>query len=212
MLDFYFKKGARILNFKSLKKWPRLEQDKLIQHLIFQKKHLPFVQSDVYGKAEVLKNKIINFPKVIKAAYGSHGDNVFKVESKKDLRKIITKYPPSSLLVQPYLPGGQDLRVIVLGGRAIGAMKRIAQRGQFLTNYSAGGMVKKFELDQTTKELAEKAARAFFLDYVGVDLMKDEKGWWRILEVNRACQFKGFEKATGINLARKVIEYLLERK
>ena len=41
---------------------------------------------------------------------------------------------------------------------------------------------------------------------------QDKEGNWRILEVNRACQFEGFEKATGINVPKAVIEYLLKKK
>ena len=52
------------------------------------------------------------------------------------------------------------------------------------------------------------------LDYVGVDLMMGNPpegeagdGEWKVLEVNRACQFKGFEQATGVNVAKELINY-----
>jgi glutathione synthase/RimK-type ligase-like ATP-grasp enzyme len=49
------------------------------------------------------------------------------------------------------------------------------------------------------------------LDYGGVDIMKDEGGKNYVLEVNRACQFKGFEKSTGINVAKRVVEMLVSK-
>ena len=51
-------------------------------------------------------------------------------------------------------------------------------------------------------------AKIFKLDYCGIDLMKNEDGDWIVLEVNRACQFEGFEKSTGINVASKVVDCL----
>ncbi len=209
LLSLFEKRGVKILNSESYKKWWQL--DKLTQQFVFQENCLPFVETMIFGTKKSLEKNIKDFPKVVKSYSGSHGENVFKVENRKDLKKIVKKYPPETLLVQPFLPAGEDIRVIVLGGKAIGAMKRIARPSQFLTNYSAGGMVEKFELDKTTRQLAKKAAEAFFLDYVGVDLMKDWQGQWRILEVNRACQFEGFEKSTGINVAKKVVNFLIKK-
>jgi glutathione synthase/RimK-type ligase-like ATP-grasp enzyme len=38
--------------------------------------------------------------------------------------------------------------------------------------------------------------------------MKNEEGRWVVLEINRACQFEGFEKSTAINVAGRIVEYL----
>jgi RimK family alpha-L-glutamate ligase len=209
LLDYFERQEATILNKKTYKLWSRL--DKFTQQMRLAKLGLPFVESFLYGSRQRLEKKMF-YPAVVKSYFGSQGKRVFKVESKKQLDKLLEEFLPGNLLIEPVLPEGEDIRVIVLGGKAIGAMKRIARPGQFLTNYSAGGMVEKFELDKTTRQLAEKAAKAFFLDYVGVDLMKDWQGQWRILEVNRACQFEGFEKSTGINVAKKVVEYLISKR
>lgn len=208
LVSFLAKKGALILNRKTYEAWARL--DKLSQYFLLSQKGLPIVETELFANEERME-KNLRFPSVVKNYFGSQGKKVFKVEKKDDLQEILKNYLAGNLLIQPVLPGGEDIRVIVLGGKAIGAMKRIAQKGAFLTNYSAGGMVENYPLDEKTKRLAEKTAEVFFLDYVGVDLMKDKKGQWRILEVNRACQFEGFEKATGINVAEMTIEWLLKK-
>lgn len=209
LLSFFEGNGVAVLNKETYKKWDRL--DKFTQHLEFVKSGLPFVDTYLCGQEERLQKQIF-FPSVVKVYFGSQGKKVFKVENKNQLGEILNQYKAGNLIFEPVLPEGEDVRVIVLAGKAIGAMKRIAQKGQFLTNYSQGGSVENFPLDQATADLAQKAAKAFLLEYVGVDLMKDEKGNWRILEVNRACQFEGFEKATGINVAQLVVEYLLKKK
>jgi len=209
LISHFEKRGSVILNKKTYQVWPRL--DKLTQHFVLCQSGLPAVETLLFaGKERLLKN--FKAPQVVKSYFGSQGKKVFKVENREELEKILEEYLPGNLLIQPVLPGGKDVRVIVLGGKAIGAMKRIAPEGKFLTNYSAGGRVENFPLESEVKKLAEKAAEAFFLDYVGVDLMEDEKGNWKILEVNRACQFEGFEKATGINVASRTVDFLLKKK
>jgi len=209
LLNYFERQRATILNKKTYKVWSRL--DKFTQQMRLAQLGLPFVESFLYGSRQRLEKKMF-YPAVVKSYFGSQGKRVFKVENKKQLNKLLEEFLPGNLLIEPVLPEGEDVRVIVLGGKAIGAMRRIAPQGQFLTNYSAGGIVEKFKLDKTTRQLAQKAAKAFFLDYVGVDLMKDWQGQWRILEVNRACQFEGFEKSTGINVAKKVVEYLISKR
>jgi ribosomal protein S6--L-glutamate ligase len=111
-------------------------------------------------------------------------------------------------LWQKFLPTRWDIRVIVIDGKVIGAMKRSAVGKEFRSNYSLGGAVERWELSESDRNLAEKVAKVAGLDYCGVDIMKDEKGQSYVLEVNRQCQFQGFERSTGINVAGKVIEML----
>jgi glutathione synthase/RimK-type ligase-like ATP-grasp enzyme len=81
----------------------------------------------------------------------------------------------------------------------------------FRSNFSLGGVVEKWELSEEDKQLAEKVAKICGLDYCGVDIMKDGEGNSYILEVNRQCQFQGFEKSTGINVARAVVKMFLKK-
>ena len=102
-----------------------------------------------------------------------------------------------------------DLRIIVIGGKVVGAMKRTAKGNEFRSNFSLGGEVEKWNLSKNDKVIAKRVAKSCGLDYCGVDIMKDLKGNSFVLEVNRQCQFKGFEKATGINVAKKIIDFFI---
>jgi ribosomal protein S6--L-glutamate ligase len=115
-------------------------------------------------------------------------------------------------MIQPFLATGHDYRVIVIGGKALGAMKKTAPKGEFLTNVVRGGTATKAELTKELRDLSVKAARLFQADYVGVDIMYDKKGNPYILEVNRGAQFEGFERSTGINIARQMIEWLISKR
>ena len=211
LLNFFLQQKTIVLNQIIYQKWPVL--DKITEHFVLSQNKLPIATSWVFGSSSRLKEKI-KLPAVLKFYLGSHGSRVFKVRNSHELKKILAYFPAENLLVQEILPEGEDLRVIVLGGKAMGAMRKRAAPGKFVTNYSAGGSVSSYNLDsdQPAKILAEKTAQIFKADFCGIDLMKDTQGEWRVLEVNTDCQFEGFEKATGINVAQKVIEFLIKQK
>lgn len=215
LIYWYTLSGGRVLNGRSFSKWPSL--DKTVQYLEFYKGKIPIVESDVFGSKEraLILGKNGGYPFIVKNNTGSCGNEVYKIENKRGLEKLLnsgyTLRTIKSLLFQKFLKGGEDLRVIVINNKVVGAMKRIARSGNFLTNYSQGGKVVKYniEKDPEAKDLALKVAKLFMADYCGVDLMRDESGKWIVLEINRACQFQGFEKATKINVAKKVIDFLV---
>lgn len=200
LLLHFVKSGSVVLNRNSYLKWSIL--DKKTQHLEFKKGGIPTISE--------LSPDTTNFPFIVKSKLGSHGSHVFKIENKNDLDNVLEKYKKEDLLFQEFQTSGFDLRVIVLGGRVLGIMKRTPREGEFLSNFSQGGFVSKYDGSDISEieAIAVKTAKHFELNYVGVDLMKGNDGEWKVLEVNRACQFKGFEQATGTNVASEVIFYL----
>jgi RimK family alpha-L-glutamate ligase len=202
LLHHYINQKSVILNQYSYLKWSVL--DKKTQELEFKKGNIPHVKS--------IDPDLHAYPFVVKSKLGSHGSHVFKIKKDSDLEAVYRKgYSKKDLLFQEFLASGFDLRVIVLYGKVLGVMMRTPLAGQFLSNYSQGGEVSVYEGNDKTEiiKIAEKAAKHFMLDYVGVDLMKGGGGDWKVLEVNRGCQFKGFESSTGINVAREVLLKLL---
>lgn len=207
-------------NAKGYLGWPRM--GKIAQHGVFIINSIPVVATKIFYTKEQILGELeeggeiegLGWPVIGKHDRGYQGKGVRKFENREALKKFIDKMDEINLgmfLWQKYLPTKWDLRVIVLNGRAIGAMKRTAREGEFRSNFSLGGVVEKWDLSEKDKLLAEKVAKAAGLDYGGVDIMKDEKGRSYVLEVNRQCQFQGFEKATGINVARLVVEMFFSK-
>lgn len=201
ILKFYLKEKIPVLNSESYSKWSIL--DKLTQHIEFEKYNIPHIEKVSVSEA--------TFPFVAKAKLGSHGSHVFKITNKEDLERVLARYQQNDLLFQEFQTSGFDVRAIVIDSKVAGIMKRTPRSGQFLSNYSQGGIVEKYagSDEGIIKEIAVRTASHFKLDFAGVDVMKGNDGEWKVLEVNRACQFRGFEKATGINVASKIIKYLL---
>ncbi len=196
--------------------WARM--GKVSQHGVFIEKGIPVVPTRLFFTKDQVKDGLekmegdFGWPIIVKHEKGYQGKSVRKFEDREELTRFVERIKEKNLglfMWQKCLPTRWDLRVIVMGGRAIGAMKRMATGGEFRSNYSLGGKVQQWELTEGEKAIAERVAQVCGLDYCGVDIMKNEQGDNFVLEVNRQCQFKGFEEATGINVAKMVAEMLI---
>lgn len=161
--------------------------------------------------------KEFDYPLIIKTITGSKGRGVFLLEDRNKLNDLanlmeISKDPKINLILQEFISSsrGRDIRVIVLGGRVIGAMLRSSVNNNFKANYSAGGVVAPFSLNPVLEWLAIESSRLINLDIAGVDILFDGDNY-RICEVNSYPGFEGFEKATGIDVPEEVYKYIQVR-
>ena len=212
-------KGVFCVNSKAYLGWTRM--GKVAQHGVFLINNIPIVPTKIFYRKDQILDKLKGgsffgweYPVIAKHERGFQGKSVRKFDSWKKVRRWVKKINEKNLgmfLWQKYLPTRWDIRVVVVDGKAIGGMKRSATGEEFRSNFSLGGEVEVWKLDNREIELSEKLAKVCGLDYGGVDIMKDEEGNNYILEINRQCQFQGFEKATEINVARKVVEMILSK-
>jgi RimK family alpha-L-glutamate ligase len=112
------------------------------------------------------------------------------------------------MIIQEYISHseGRDLRVIVIGGRVVGAMQRTSTDGSFKANISRGGEGAAYDVDDEMEMLSIQVAKVLDLDIAGVDLLFHSDGY-KICEANSSPGFKGFEKALDINIPEKVFSY-----
>lgn len=214
-------KGIFCCNHSGYKAWARM--GKIAQHGLYITSGVPVVPTKIYYQKEQVREELekegelggLGWPIIAKHDRGFQGKSVRKFDNAQKLLQWLNKMDETHLgmfLWQKCLPTRWDLRVIVLAGEAVGAMKRSAVGEEFRSNFSLGGSVEKWKLSVEDKALAEKVAQVCGLDYAGVDIMKDENDRSYILEVNRQCQYQGFEKATGINVAKLVVAMLIQRR
>lgn len=190
-------------------------QDKLMTAQVLADNSLPTPKTMMvrYPVDISLVEDHIGFPCIIKLKTGSYGNGVYLCERKRDFSKLMEFIDnldtSKTLLIQEYLGDrvGEDLRVIVVGGRVIGAMKRIAQEGEFRANISGGGRGEPYPLNDEIEFLARESARVFNLDIAGVDLLFDKDGF-RVLEVNSNPGFKGATGHCNIPVADAITEYI----
>ena len=190
-------------------------KDKLYANQILAQAGLPIPKTMLTRfpcKSETVE-KQVGFPCVMKVVTGSHGAGVFLCEDAKqfeDLSELISSLDTkNSMIIQEYIKEseGRDLRVIVIGGRVVGAMQRTSTNGSFKANISRGGQGKAYDVDDEMEMLAIQVAKVLDLDIAGVDLLFHTDGY-RICEANSSPGFEGFEKALDINVPQKVFDYV----
>ena len=118
-------------------------------------------------------------------------------------------------MLQEYIENDGDYRVLVIGDKALGAMKRSSQsQNEFRNNYSAGGKVEVAQLPEEIYNLAVKAAKSCGISIAGVDVAFRDKEEKRpvVWEVNKGPQFKCFMRATGIDAPAEIVKYLASLK
>jgi len=153
-------------------------------------------------------------PVIIKIQEGTQGMGVILAESKKSAKSIIDTFykMDTSILLQRFVEeaNGEDIRIIVVGNKVVASMKRISEVGEFRSNVHRGGNTEAVEITQREKFIALNATKYLGLGVSGVDLMRSNKGPV-LLEVNASPGLKGIEGATGVNVAKHIIQFVERR-
>jgi len=135
-------------------------------------------------------------PLVLKPRFGSWGRDVELCSTSDELDAALVRlqrkhwFREHGALAQELVePRGWDLRVVVAGGRVVGAACRIARKDEWRTNAALGAQVESVQPPPLARALAFAAARAARTDLVGVDLLPTQNGFV-VLELNGAVDFR----------------------
>mgnify|MGYP002706366478 FL=1 len=159
----------------------------------------------------IIENQL-GYPLVVKECYGSQGSGVYPVFDRGQLYSAMERVKLKPHLIQRMITSSlaKDVRVIVIGGKAVGAMLREGSDG-FHSNVGQGGRGSAYSLSASFRDAAEKCAETLGADYCGVDLLFGETGEPIVCEVNSNAFFTEFERCTNINIAKLYAEYILDR-
>lgn len=150
-------------------------------------------------------------PLVIKLLEGTQGIGVVLAETPQAAKSVIQAFKGlnANILVQEFIKeaGGADIRCFVVGNKVIAAMKRQAPDGEFRSNLHRGGKAEKIKLTPEERSTAVRSAKAMGLGIAGVDLLRSNHGPV-VMEVNSSPGLEGIEKATLVDVADKIVEFL----
>lgn len=187
--------------------------DKLFQQKYVEKHALnvntikTFTYESKDGLVADIKNGALSFPFIQKPARGSKGKDVELISNESDLENRLTNIEKN--VYQNFIKNSGDYRIFVLGGKVLGVIKRIAKDGSFLNNISKGGtaiQITDRDIVSNLSHIGTVVAFSLNLTLCGVDVIRDDvSGKYFFLEVNTVPQWKGFQEATGIDVAREVI-------
>jgi ribosomal protein S6--L-glutamate ligase len=165
------------------------------------------------GDVKHLIKQVGGAPLIIKILEGTQGLGVVLAETPKAAKSVIEAFYglDANILVQEFIEeaGGADIRAFVVNGKVVGAMKRQGAEGEFRSNIHRGGSGSIIKLNRREKAAAVNAAKTLGLSVAGVDMLQSSRGPL-IIEVNSSPGLEGIEKATGIDIAGEIINYVEE--
>ncbi len=190
--------------------------DKAMTSLLLQQAGLStpltWVVNDRSKALAIAEQELKNGHSVItKPLFGSQGEGVRRLEKMTDLFWLTASNGIYYLqrFIDSEGQGYSDIRVFVVAGKAVVAMRR---RGKsWLNNVARGADCELMELDSELSTLAEQATGALSMDYAGVDIIRDKQGQYSIIEVNSIPAWKGLESVCDIKIADILVEDLVDR-
>lgn len=193
-------------------------KDKLFSQQILAERNVPFPKT-MLAKYPVDVNLVeqhFGFPLIVKTLSGSQGSGVFLSETPSNFRDLMelihATSPNANIILQEFIEDsrGKDLRVLIIGGRAVACMERVSTDESFKANFSRGGEVRKFEMTPEIEWLATDTAQIFGLDIAGIDLLFDG-GRFKVCEANSSPGFEGIEKCCEADIAGLIYDFIKVR-
>ena len=150
-------------------------------------------------------------PLIVKLLEGTQGKGVVLAETKKAAESLINAFKSlrANILVQEFVKeaGGKDIRCFVINGKVVESIMRTAAPGEFRANIHMGGTAQLVKITPEEKRIAILAAKTMNLKVAGVDIIRGHSGAL-LLEVNSSPGLEGIEKATKVDIAARIYQYL----
>jgi RimK family alpha-L-glutamate ligase len=184
--------------------------DKYMTLSVLHSKGIPIPKSLVTENIREAIKFITNESDVlIKPVFGSRGIGISRL-SDIDLAERIfrtLRFHRYVLLLQEFIPHNNiDIRVFIVGGRTVAAMKRKANTWR--TNVSQGATPLPVKMSREKEEIALKATEALNCEIAGVDLLEGKEGI-RVLEVNSQPGWRGLQSISSVNIAEEIADYMI---
>jgi ribosomal protein S6--L-glutamate ligase len=147
---------------------------------------------------------------VVKPVFGSEGRGILRVSDPDlALRTFRTLERIDAVLyLQRFVEhDGTDIRVLILDGHILGAVRRRSE-DDFRTNVSRNGRAEPYSPNEEEQQSALKSAAIVGAQFAGVDLLYDRAGTCYVIEVNAVPGWRAFGKVTQRDVATDVIRFL----
>lgn len=189
----------------------RFVQDKIKQTTLFQLLRVPSPRTRFfYGRRKAEKiRRHFEFPFIAKIPRGSAlGRGVYLIRDQAELNRYCEI--STVAYIQEYLPMDRDIRVVVIGDKAVHAYWRVGSAGEFRNNIEQGGEIQLGGIPQKALSLALETAKQCGWNDVGLDICF-YGGSYYVLEANMKYGKQGFQKA-GIDYSTLMEEMIRDGK
>jgi [lysine-biosynthesis-protein LysW]--L-2-aminoadipate ligase len=192
--------------------------DKLLTTMALTKAKVPTPRTLVSftPEAAIRSFEEIGYPALIKPVIGSWGHFIAFVNERHIAESIIEHRESMAPIYQIYYVQEEikrpprDIRSFVIGEEVVGAIYRVAQDGEKITNTSRGGKAVPCPVTSEIAEISLKAAEAVGGGILGIDLMEAPNG---IVchEVNHVMEFRNTVEVTHIDIPGLIVDYVIEQ-
>ncbi len=202
---YYEERGIRSFNNSET---VRIGNDKLSEYGLFKKLGLPVMET-VCGNTPAERIPF-PFPVIVKERAGHGGSGVFRAEDPEELSRILEGKEPSRYMIQEMCDEpGIDVRLYILGGQVVAAVKRTSEN-DFRSNFSLGGSAEATEPCEEMISVARAVCDALKPDYIGLDLIRN-KGGWVANEIEDAAGARMLYSQTDIDIALLYVCHICEK-
>ncbi len=192
----------------------RISRDKLAAHQVLARHSIGMPATTmVRDRADVgpAIERVGGVPVIVKLLEGTQGVGVILAPDESVATAMIETLLATrqNVLVQEFISesSGRDIRAFVVGDRVVGAMRRHASGAEFRSNLHRGGRSEAIEISAEYERAALRSAQIMGLRVAGVDMLESERGPL-VLEVNSSPGLQGIERATGLDIARAVVDFV----
>ncbi len=201
-------------------KWESVNASRISSWFTHVKYGLPVVPSfpcipSNKTELEDVVEKLGSFPIIVKAVGGSLGVGVMRIDSMKSLQSILDyfKANKTNVMLRKYIEHDYYVRAVVVGDDVVASHAAYTMDGEFRTNAGDDTDQKRkiVDLKDDVKRDVVKAVHVLGIETGGVDLLFDKEDKHYIAEVNFPNNFSVTQKVTGVNIAEKMLEYLIEK-
>ncbi|OLS23978.1 MAG: Alpha-aminoadipate--LysW ligase LysX [Candidatus Heimdallarchaeota archaeon LC_3] len=191
--------------------------DKVITSILLKKNNIsqPKVKIAFTPESALEAIEEMGYPVVLKPPIGSWGRLLSKINDRDSAEAILEhkstlgSFNHSIFFIQEYIEKkGRDIRSFVIGDSCIAAIYR--ESDHWITNTARGGKATKCPVTDEINELSLKAAHAVGGGIVAIDIMEEKDGYL-VNEVNHTMEFKNSISATGVNIPRQMVEYVIAK-
>ena len=193
-------------------------EDKWMFYQICLKNNLPtpityYIPRNINISRNKLKEILDEGSVVFKGAFSDTGRAVKRAlnfeEAEKVIKQLRKKIYIMPIVAQKYIPHGKvSYRVTLTGNKIIQSIVKYGKTWKEGKLFWKNEKYRLFKVDKKLEKLCKKTAKAFQIEWCGIDLMKDEKGNWQIIEVN-SCPSMDFVIKDMKRSNQEIVKYLL---
>lgn len=156
----------------------------------------------------------MGYPVVMKPVVGSWGRLLAKIndrdaaESLLEHKEVLGGYTHQLFYIQEFVrKPDRDIRAFVVGDQCIAAIYRYSEH--WITNTARGGRAENCPVSREIADICLRAAQAVGGGVVAVDLFESDQGLL-VNEINHTMEFKNSVSVTGVDIPRRILEFVWE--